>query len=207
LTRRPQTVLHPPAPEDHVAIQAWSRASARWNAARFAASILVSIAPAVQYPSFSTPRTDRTVHFASYPDHIHGRHQQQRLEGSAIAVLFSRATQRLRPALKSRISALIPSFSRIPAMYIAASCSFPGGFVVSIFDESAASFALPSQSRRIPIGDGFIGIPGAPLAKPCRGNRNTAAIATPPLRHPLDHAIPVHGIRPLVWLPATQSPQ
>ncbi len=99
-------------------------------------------------------------------------------EGSAIAVLFSRATSALRPGVKSRISALIPSFCKTAAMYIAASCSFPGGFVVLILMRSAsqlcASFAIVEVS---PIGGGFIGIPRGAAGETCAATGILAAIA------------------------------
>src|SRR6266850_172795 len=82
-------------------------------------------------------------------------------EGAAIAALRNRATTALRPGVMSRISGVIPSFSRIPAIYFAATCSFPGGFVVLIRIRSAshpcASFATFDVS---PTSDGFAGIPG-----------------------------------------------
>src|SRR4029077_4098543 len=99
---------------------------------------------------------------------------------SATAELRSRATNALRPGVKSRISALIPSFARIPAMYIAGICSFPGGFDVLILMRSAsqpcASLAIADVS---PFGRGlagFAGIPGAPAGGTCAAIGKLAAI-------------------------------
>ena len=84
----------------------------------------------------------------------------------------------LRRGVKSSSSALIPSFARTPATYIAATCSFPGGFVVLILMRSVsqpcASLAI---AEVLPIGDGLPGIPGPPAGETCAAIGKLATIA------------------------------
>ena len=84
---------------------------------------------------------------------------------SGTALLRSRATSALLPGVISNISEVIPSFVRIEAIYFAAACSFPGGFVVliliSCISQSWASLANGPVSPTsvlltgIPIAGGF----------------------------------------------------
>ena len=149
------------------------------NAAKFAASIpLSSIAPRpYRYPSLIAAANGSTVHFdLSTATTSMCATSSSAFEGSAIAVLRSRATTALRPGVMSRISGVIPSFSKTPAMYFAAVCSFPGGFVVLIRIRSAsqpcASFATAAVS---PTGDGLVGIPGPPAGATCAATGKLAA--------------------------------
>jgi hypothetical protein len=94
-------------------------------------------------------------------------------------------------------------------MYIAASCSFPGGFVVLILMRSAsqlcASFAIADVS---PIGDGFIGIPGGAAGETCAATGTLAAIANAAAPAILwTMRFQFTNPSSSLWLPATQSPQ
>src|ERR1700676_653506 len=88
-------------------------------------------------------------------------------DGSATAELCRRATSALRPGASSRSSDEIPSFSRTPAMYFAASCSLPGGLVVLMrirsMSQPCASLAMAVVSPTGLAGKGGVlaGIPGA----------------------------------------------
>ena len=83
-------------------------------------------------------------------------------DGSATALLRSRATSALRPGATSRISGVIPSFVKMPAMYFAAACSFPGGFVVLIFTNSTSqSCASRANALVFPTNRLLGGIPMA----------------------------------------------
>src|SRR5882724_5605803 len=151
------------------------------NAARFAASIpLSSMAPRpYRYPSLITPPNGSTVHLdLSTATTSMCATKSSALAGLATAALRSLATTALRPGVSSRISAVIPSFSSIPAIYFAATCSFPGGFVVLTRIRSAsqpcASFATSDVS---PTSDGFTGIPGAAGVGACAATGKLAAAA------------------------------
>ena len=151
------------------------------NTARLAASIpLSSMAPRpYMYPSFITPANGSTLHRDLSTGTVSKcATSKSALEDSAIADLCNRATTALRPGVKSSSSALIPSFARTPATYIAAICSFPGGFVVLILMRSVsqpcASLAI---AEVLPIGDGLPGIPGPPAGETCAAIGKLAAIA------------------------------
>ena len=89
-------------------------------------------------------------------------------EGSGMAALRKRATSALRPGATSKSSGVIPSFSRMPAMYFAAACSFPGGLVVSILTRSASQPSA-SLARAVVSGSGTCagGTAGAELVGSC----------------------------------------
>jgi hypothetical protein len=99
-------------------------------------------------------------------------------EGSAIAVLRTRAMTALRPGVNSKISGEIPSFSKIAATYFAAASSFPGGFVVLIRTKSAsqptASFASDGASWGFGVFAGM-GKPGATAEGTCAISGKDAA--------------------------------
>src|SRR6266480_999763 len=151
------------------------------NTARLAASIpLSSMAPRpYMYPSFITPANGSTLHRDLSTGTVSKcATSKSALEDSAIADLCNRATTALRPGVNSSSWALIPSFARTPATYIAAICSFPGGFVVLILMRSVsqpcASLAI---AEVLPIGDGLPGIPGPTAGETCAAIGRLAAIA------------------------------
>src|SRR2546421_243834 len=93
--------------------------------------------------------------------------RNQALDARIAKCLFIRATRALRPGASGKISELIPSFCKMPAMYFAAASSFPGGFVVLILISSASqpSASCPSAVAldalfMVATGAGDTGKPG-----------------------------------------------
>src|SRR5256885_4816108 len=97
-------------------------------------------------------------------------------EGSATAELRSRATKALRPGAISRISGVIPSLAKMPAMYFDAAASLPGGFVVLIW-MSCTSHTLASlaNSAVFAMEEGFGGATGVDWGIPCADEETVAA--------------------------------
>src|SRR5205807_1909124 len=131
-----------------------------------------------KYPSLTTAPNGSTVHrdFSTGTVSMCAT-SNSAFEGCATAELCNLATTALRPGVMSRTSALIPSLARIPAMYIAATCSFPGGFDVLILMRSASQ---PRASLAIegvfPAEEILAGIPGPAAGATCAAAGKLAAI-------------------------------
>src|SRR5579859_1015509 len=127
------------------------------NAARLAVNIPLSSMEPRPYrkPSLITAPKGSTDHLdLSTPTTSMCATNSTARDGSGMAALRRRATNALRPGERSKNSDGIPSLVRMPAMYLAAACSLPGGFVVSMrmrpASQPSASFASAVVS---PTGD------------------------------------------------------